>query len=137
MIKLDFLDSLPHGDKENFYFSFLKELGFHTVSKNSSTSKSTLKFIGVIELGIISYQFLIHVLLESQIVTANDLMNLRNEKNPYTNKGLIISTATISKEAKKARVIRNDIPIDIIDKSELSKRLIKLNFDVSFYQSKN
>ena len=50
---------------------------------------------------------------------------------------LIISTATISKEAKKARVIRNDIPIDIIDKSELSKRLIKLNFDVSFYQSKN
>lgn len=137
MINIDSLDTLPYEDKVNFYYSFLKELGFHTVSKNCSTTKSKLKFIGIIELGIISYQFLIHVLHEDQVVTATDLVNLRREKNPYTNKGLLISTATISKEAKKVRVIKNDIPIDIIDKTELSKRLIKLNFDLSYYQSKN
>lgn len=114
-------------NKELFYDKLLQNFGFQTISK-LSVNNSVIKYIGIIELGIISYQFLIHVIFDKEEITQSDLENLRAEKNPHTNKGLIITTAKISKNAKKAKFKKDDISIDIIDKIELKKRLTEIDY---------
>lgn len=118
-------------DKETFYQGLLQKIGFQTVLKINSEAKDVIKYIGIIELGIISYQFLIHVIQSKEEITKIDLENLRSEKNLHTNKGLIITTSKVSKDAKKARFKKEDISIDIIDKTELIKRINDLNIKIS------
>ena len=114
MVDLSVLDNLSIKDKEIFYQKLLQEFGFQTVSTINS-NYNIIKYIGIIELGIISYQFLIHVIYRKEEITKIDLENLRSEKKPHTNKGLIITTSKVSKDAKKARFKKDDISIDIID----------------------
>lgn len=130
MVDLSVLDNLSIKDKEIFYQKLLQEFGFQTVSTINS-NYNIIKYIGIIELGIISYQFLIHVIYRKEEITKIDLENLRSEKKPHTNKGLIITTSKVSKDAKKARFKKDDISIDIIDKTELIKRIIDLNILIS------
>lgn len=131
MIDICLLNNLPLADKESFYYKLMQNFGFQTIAKLASNNNSIIKFIGNIELGITSYQFLIHIIHSKEEVTKIDLENLRLEKNPHTNKGLIITTAKISKDAKKAKFKKDDITIDIIDKKELYKRLIYLNIGLN------
>lgn len=125
------LENLSQNDKESVYSRLVQNLGFQTIVKLASNNNSTIKFIGNIELGITSYQFLIHIIHSKEEVTKIDLENLRSEKNPHTNKGLIITTSKVSKDAKKARFKKDDISIDIIDKTELIKRINDLNIKIS------
>lgn len=125
------LEKRSLSDKETFYHNLLQKIGFQTVLKINRDNKDVIKYIGVIELGIISYQFLIHVIQGKEEITKIDLENLRSEKNPHTNKGLIITTSKVSKDAKKAKFQKDDISIDIIDKTELIKRITDLNIQVS------
>lgn len=125
------LEKRSLSDKETFYHNLLQKIGFQTVLKINRDNKDVIKYIGVIELGIISYQFLIHVIQGKEEITKIDLENLRSEKNPHTNKGLIITTSKVSKDAKKAKFQKDDISIDIIDKTELIKRITDLNMQVS------
>ncbi len=131
MVDLSVFENIPLKEKETVYHTLLEKLGFQTVSKINRDSKNIIKYIGVIELGIISYQFLIHVIQGKEEITKIDLENLRSEKNPHTNKGLIITTSKVSKDAKKAKFKKDDISIDIIDKTELIKRINDLNIKIS------
>ncbi len=131
MIVQSVFENIPLKEKETVYHTLLQKLGFQTVSKINSDNKDVIKYIGIIELGIISYQFLIHVIQGKEEITKIDLENLRSEKNPHTNKGLIITTSKVSKDAKKAKFQKDDISIDIIDKTELIKRITDLNIQVS------
>ncbi len=131
MIVQSVFENIPLKEKETVYHTLLQKLGFQTVSKINSDNKDVIKYIGIIELGIISYQFLIHVIQGKEEITEIDLENLRSEKNPHTNKGLIITTSKVSKDAKKAKFQKDDISIDIIDKTELIKRIKDLNIKIS------
>lgn len=131
MIDFCLLNNLPLADKESFYFKLMQNFGFQTIAKLASNNNSIIKFIGNIELGITSYQFLIHIIHSKEEITKIDLENLRSEKNPHTNKGLIITTSKVSKDAKKARFKKDDISIDIIDKTEFIKRINDLNIKIS------
>lgn len=129
MFPFNSFEKLSLIEKESFYYKLFQKFGFQTISKYNSDD-IVIKYIGVIELGIISYQFLIHVIHNKEEITNIDLENLRSEKNPYTNKGLIVTTAKVSKSAKKAKVKKNDLSIDIIDKNELYKRIINLKLKI-------
>ena len=57
------------------------------------------------------------------------LNKLRSEANAQTNKGLIITTSTFTREAKSAKRKKGEIPIDLIDGSQIVNRVKELNFN--------
>ena len=126
----DSLNNLSSEKLELFLKHFLKEHGFSSVAIIARNSGKEITAIAFIEIGIISYQFFIKFVVGNTIISATMLNKLRSEANAKTNKGLIITTSTFTREAKSAKRKKGEIPIDLIDGSQLTKRVKELNLSV-------
>ena len=126
----DSLNNLSSVKLELFFYYFLKEHGFSSVAIIARNSGKEITAIAFIEIGIISYQFFIKFVVGNTIISATMLNKLRSEANAKTNKGLIITTSTFTREAKSAKRKKGEIPIDLIDGSQLTKRVKELNLSV-------
>lgn len=109
-------------EQEKFYDEFIQTLGFTTILKNEDT-ENVLKYNCTIELGIAFQRFLVFVFMNKNEIELNDISFIRNQMDDFTNKGLIITTAKISRSAKKDSHKKNKIPIDFITKDEIIKRI--------------
>lgn len=108
---------------ESFFEEFIKLLGFTHIQKQNSVDADILKFIGRIDLGVISQQFFIVIFLNKEKITVEDIQFVRKEMGKYVDKGLIISNSKITREAKRNAHKKNEVPIDIIDENGLKKRI--------------
>lgn len=125
----DSLNNLSSEKLELFLKHFLKEHGFSSVAIIARNSGKEITAIAFIEIGIISYQFFIKFVVGNTIISATMLNKLRSEANAKTNKGLIITTSTFTREAKSAKRKKGEIPIDLIDGSQIVNRVKELNFN--------
>ena len=126
----DSLNNLSSEKLELFLKHFLKEHGFSSVAIIARNSGKEITAIAFIEIGIISYQFFIKFVVGNTIISATMLNKLRSEANAKTNKGLIITKKKKTREAKSAKRKKGEIPIDLIDGSQLTKRVKELNLSV-------
>ena len=101
------------------------ELCSYYIYKKTEVDEITA--IAYLETGIISYQFLIKLVLNTPIITEEVLTKLRSEANEQTNKGLIFTTSSFSREAKKAKRKKGEIPIDLVDGDQLINRIKDLS----------
>lgn len=109
-------------EQEKFYSDFIKSLGFSSVIKTGNCN-NVLKFFCTIELGIIFQKFLVFVYINNNEIKLEDICFMRSEMDRFTDKGIIITKAKISRSAKKDSRKKNKIPIDFITKDEIIKRV--------------
>ena len=115
-------------DKQVLFFNeLLKGIGFSSYHIYKKTEVDEITAIAYLETGIISYQFLIKLVLNTPIITEEVLTKLRSEANEQTNKGLIFTTSSFSREAKKAKRKKGEIPIDLVDGDQLINRIKDLS----------
>lgn len=102
-------------EKHIRYRALLEKIGLQNITHLKLEESGTFYLAGV-DLGLTYFQFLIQIMDDRKEITKHDLDNLRKIKNPYIDKGLIITNAKITREAKRAKIQRNSIPIDILQK---------------------
>lgn len=111
---MDIQNILHQNERSLYYLKLLEDLGLHNVTSFNAGEVKDLYLAGF-DLGLSYYQFLIKIKDDTEEITKLDLDNLRSISNIRVNKGLIITNGIISREAKKARVERNQFTIDILD----------------------
>ena len=114
--------------QESFLECFVNKLGFASVAIIPVVKEEGSTAVGFIEIGVMSYQFLIKFVVSNTIISEKTLFRLRSEANPLTNKGLIITTSSFTREAKKAKKAKGEIPIDLVDGSLLVNKINTLKF---------
>lgn len=124
---LQTLTELKQEEKLAFFLLLLKELGFVNTRVINTNIHNELCVCATIELGLISYTFIILFVFNTKMIYKNTLANIRKMANPLVRKGMIITVGTFSRDAKKHRFLRNEINIDIIDGNELTKKLNNIN----------
>lgn len=113
-----------------FCRSFLQALGLTGIEAIQS-EEGLVTGSGTIELGsLMSYHFSFVAIQHNGVLPDAVLHQLRDGMPARTNKGIVLTTGSFSRWAKKQGKAKNQVPVDLIDGAGLIQRLAVLHLEV-------
>ena len=110
----------------------LRELGFVNVEVTGRTNDGGIDGKGIIKLGgVLSYHVVFQAKRYQGSVSSSVIRDFRGAMSGRADKGLILTTGSFTREAKKEATRDGATPIDLIDGNEFAERLKELNLGVS------
>lgn len=110
----------------------LRELGFVNVEVTGRTNDGGIDGKGIIKLGgVLSYHVVFQAKRFSSSVSSSIIRDFRGAMSGRADKGLVLTTGSFTREAKKEATRDGATPIDLIDGNEFAERLKELNLGVS------
>jgi len=110
----------------------LRELGFVNVEVTGRTNDGGIDGKGIIKLGgVLSYHVVFQAKRYQGSVSSSVIRDFRGAMSGRADKGLILTTGSFSREAKKEASRDGATPIDLIDGNEFAERLKELGLGVS------
>ena len=106
----------------------LRELGFVNVEVTGRTNDGGIDGKGIFKLGeVLSYHVVFQAKRFKGSVSSSIVRDFRGGLSGRAEKGLILTTGSFTREAKKEAIRDGAIPIDLIDGNEFAERLKDLN----------
>jgi len=110
----------------------LRELGFVNVEVTGRTNDGGIDGKGIIKLGrVLSYHVVFQAKRYQGSVSSSVIRDFRGAMSGRADKGLILTTGSFTREAKKEATRDGATPIDLIDGNDFAEHLKKLNLGVS------
>jgi restriction system protein len=110
----------------------LRELGFVNVEVTGRTNDGGIDGKGIIKLGgVLSYHVVFQAKRYQGSVSSSTIRDFRGAMSGRADKGLVLTTGSFTREAKKEATRDGATPIDLIDGNEFAERLKELNLGVS------
>ncbi len=110
----------------------LRELGFVNVEVTGRTSDGGIDGKGIYKMGrVLSFHVVFQAKRYKGSVSSSVIRDFRGAMSGRADKGLILTTGSFTREAKKEATRDGAIPIDLIDGNEFAERLKELNLGVS------
>lgn len=109
----------------------LRELGFVNVEVTGRTNDGGIDGKGIYKIGsVLSFHVVFQAKRYQGSVSSSTIRDFRGAMSGRADKGLILTTGSFTREAKKEAVRDGAIPIDLIDGNEFAERLKSLNLGV-------
>ncbi|GJQ61082.1 MAG: hypothetical protein SCALA702_01350 [Melioribacteraceae bacterium] len=109
----------------------LRELGFVNVEVTGRTNDGGIDGKGIIKLGgVLSYHVVFQAKRYQGSVSSSVIRDFRGAMVGRADKGLILTTGSFTREAKKEAVRDGATPIDLIDGNEFAEKLKEMNLGV-------
>lgn len=110
----------------------LRELGFVNVEVTGKINDGGIDGKGIIKLGgVLSYHVVFQAKRYQDSVSASVIRDFRGAMVGRADKGLILTTGSFTRGAKKEAIRDGATPIDLMDGNEFAERLKELNLGVS------
>lgn len=110
----------------------LRELGFVNVEVIGRTNDGGIDGKGIIKLGgVLSYHVAFQAKRYQGSVSSSVIRDFRGAMSGRADKGLILTTGSFTREAKKEATRDGATPIDLIDGNEFAERLKELGLGVT------
>lgn len=109
----------------------LRELGFVNVEVTGRTNDGGIDGKGIIKLGgVLSYHVVFQAKRYKGSVSSPTIRDFRGAMSGRADKGLILTTGSFTREAKKEATRDGALPIDLIDGNDFAEHLKELNLGV-------
>lgn len=109
----------------------LRELGFVNVEITQRTNDGGIDGKGIIKIGgVLSFHVVFQAKRYKGSVSSPTIRDFRGAMSGRADKGLILTTGSFTREAKKEATRDGAIPIDLIDGNEFAERLKELKLGV-------
>jgi len=134
------LQRIPPSAFERLCQRLLRELGFQNVEVTGQTNDGGIDGKGLLRLGgVLSFHVIFQAKRYKGSVSPSVVRDFRGAMVGRADKGLIITTGTFSREAKREAQRDGAPPIDLIDGNELAEKLkeLKLGIDIEFVEKVN
>ncbi|MFT7035235.1 MAG: restriction system protein [Cyclobacteriaceae bacterium] len=110
----------------------LRELGFVNVEVTGRTNDGGIDGKGIIKLGgVLSYHVVFQAKRYQGSVSSSVIRDFRGAMSGRADKGLVLTTGSFTREAKKEATRDGATPIDLIDGNEFAERLKELRLGVT------
>jgi len=110
----------------------LRELGFVNVEVTGRTNDGGIDGKGIIKLGgVLSYHVVFQAKRYQGSVSSSVIRDFRGAMSGRADKGLILTTGSFTREAKKEATRDGATPIDLIDGNDFAEHLKELNLGVT------
>ncbi len=110
----------------------LRELGFVNVEVTGRTNDGGIDGKGIIKLGgVLSYHVVFQAKRFKGSVSSSIIRDFRGAMSGRADKGLVLTTGSFTREAKKEATRDGATPIDLIDGNEFAEKLKELSLGVS------
>ncbi len=137
---LDILKNIHPQAFERLCQRFLRELGFINVEVTQYSNDGGIDGKGVIRLGgVMSFHVVFQAKRYKDSVSASIVRDFRGAMIGRADKGVIITTGTFTREAKKEAQRDGAPPIDLIDGNDFAEKLkdLKLGIDIELVEKVN
>lgn len=134
------LQSIPPSAFERLCQRLLRELGFQNVEVTGQTNDGGIDGKGMLRLGgVLSFHVIFQAKRYKGSVSPSVVRDFRGAMVGRADKGLIITTGTFTREAKKEAQRDGAPPIDLMDGNELAEKLkeLKLGIDIELVEKVN
>ncbi|MEX1193038.1 MAG: restriction endonuclease [Brumimicrobium sp.] len=109
----------------------LRELGFVNVEVTGRSNDGGIDGNGIFKIGsVLSFHVVFQAKRYQGSVSSSTIRDFRGAMSGRADKGLILTTGSFTREAKKEAVRDGATPIDLIDGNEFAERLKELNLGV-------
>lgn len=109
----------------------LRELGFVNVEVTGRTNDGGIDGKGIYKIGsVLSFHVVFQAKRYQGSVSSSTIRDFRGAMSGRADKGLILTTGSFTREAKKEAVRGGATPIDLIDGNEFAERLKELSLGV-------
>ena len=130
--EIEIINRLPAAQFKNFCFTFFESLGLTNIESVASPESSCVTGKGTIELGILmTYHFVFLGIQHAGVISEQVIQELRDLMENKTNKGLIVTTGSFSRQAKREAKSKGKVPIDLFDRNALISRLENMKLRIS------
>ena len=110
---------------------FLRELGFQNVEVTQRSNDGGIDGVGILKIGsVISFRCVFQAKRYKNTVSSDIIRDFRGAMIGRGDRGVIITTGTFTREAKKEAIRDGAPPIDLIDGNELAEKLKELSLGV-------
>ncbi|MEO6758551.1 MAG: restriction endonuclease, partial [Saprospiraceae bacterium] len=110
---------------------FLRELGFQNVQVTQRSHDGGIDGVGIIKIGtVISFRCVFQAKRYKNTVSSDTIRDFRGAMIGRGDRGVIITTGTFTREAKKEAIRDGAPPIDLIDGNDLAEKLKELGLGV-------
>ncbi len=128
---LEELQNVSPSSFERLCQRLLRELGFQNVEVTGKTNDGGIDGKGILKLGgALSFHVMFQAKRYKGSVSPSIVRDFRGAMMGRADKGLIITTGTFSREAKKEATRDGASPIDLIDGIDLTEKLKELHLGV-------
>ena len=126
------INSLSAAQFKNFCFTFFESLGLTNTESFAVPEPGRVTGKGTIELGILmTYHFVFLGIQHAGVISEQVIQELRDLMENKTNKGLIVTTGSFSRQAKRQAKTKGKVPIDLFDRNALISRLENMKLRIS------
>jgi restriction system protein len=134
------LQSISSSAFERLCQRLLRELGFQNVEVTGQTNDGGIDGKGMLRLGgVLSFHVIFQAKRYKNSVSPSIVRDFRGAMVGRADKGLIITTGTFTREAKKEASRDGAPPIDLMDGNDLAEKLkeLKLGVDIELVEKVN
>lgn len=134
------LQSISPSAFERLCQRLLRELGFQNVEVTGQTNDGGIDGKGMLRLGgVLSFHVIFQAKRYKGSVSPSIVRDFRGAMVGRTDKGLIITTGTFTREAKREASRDGAPPIDLMDGNDLAEKLkeLKLGIDIELVEKVN
>lgn len=134
------LQSISPNAFERLCQRLLRELGFQNVEVTGQTNDGGIDGKGMLRLGgVLSFHVIFQAKRYKGSVSPSIVRDFRGAMVGRADKGLIITTGTFTREAKKEAQRDGAPPIDLMDGNDLAEKLkeLQLGIDIEFVEKVN
>ena len=126
------LQNISPSSFERLCQRLLRELGFQNVEVTGQTNDGGIDGKGVLRLGgVLSFNVIFQAKRYKGGVSASVVRDFRGAMVGRADKGVIITTGTFTREAKKEAIRDGTPPIDLMDGNDLPEKLKELRLGVN------
>lgn len=128
---LETIKSIQPDQFERLCQRLLRELGFVNVEVTGKTNDGGIDGKGMIRLGgVLSFHVVFQAKRYQGSVSSSVIRDFRGAMSGRADKGVIMTTGSFTREAKKEAQRDGAIPIDLIDGNDFAEKLKELNLGV-------
>lgn len=134
------LQNIPPSAFERLCQRLLRELGFQNVEVTGQTNDGGIDGKGMLRIGgVLSFHVIFQAKRYKGSVSPSVVRDFRGAMVGRADKGLIITTGTFTREAKREAQRDGAPPIDLMDGNELAEKLkeLKLGIDIELVEKVN
>ena len=134
------LQNITPSSFERLCQRLLRELGFQNVEVTGQTNDGGIDGKGILKIGsVLSFHVIFQAKRYKGSVSSSVVRDFRGAMVGRADKGLIITTGTFSREAKKEAQRDGTPPIDLMDGNDLAEKLkeLRLGIDVELVEKVN
>ena len=134
------LQNISPSSFERLCQRLLRELGFQNVEVTGKVNDGGIDGKGILQLGgVLSFPVIFQAKRYRGNVSPSIIRDFRGAMVGRADKGLVITTGTFTREAKKEAQRDGAPPIDLMDGRELAEKLkeLKLGIDIEFVEKVN